>query len=127
MVIRSVVVPRMVATVEELERVKAMMLELGCREGEGWSDSRSRGVPMMTDLGVMEFFHGQPPAAANVIVEVEDVAKAAEIVRRHGMKVLADISRTHWGANLFVASVGGCHVAFFTWAEAKSEPQPKAA
>lgn len=125
--IRSVVVPRMVASGEELNRVKALMKELGFREGEGWSDQWGRGVPMLTGLGVLEFYHGQPPAAAEVIVEVDDVPRTLELVKKHRMKVLADVSRTRWGADLFVAEIGGCHVAFFAWAEAKEELLPKAA
>ncbi|HWR15913.1 MAG TPA: hypothetical protein VN577_13885 [Terriglobales bacterium] len=125
--IRSVVVPRIVAQHNELDRVRAVLLELGFTDGDGWNDHRSRGVPLIAGDGVLEFYHGQPPAPADVIVEVEDVQRTVEIVRRHRMKVLSEVKRTHWGADLFVCDIGGCHIAFFSWAEQAEAPLPKAA
>jgi hypothetical protein len=78
-------------------------------------------------MGVLEFYHGQPPAPADVIVEVEYLERALAIITRHGMKVLCPVSRTHWGADLFVAAVGHCHIAFFRWADSAESPLPKAA
>jgi hypothetical protein len=126
-VIKSLVVPRFVAREDEVEKVKACLLELGFRSGEGWNDERSRGEPLLAPVGALEFFHGQPPAAADVIVEVEDVQRALDIITRHGMKVLCPVARTHWGADLFVAAIGYCHIAFFRWAEEAEAPVPKAA
>jgi hypothetical protein len=126
-VIRSVVVPRLVARKEELDRIHAVLRELGFQDGEGWDDERSRGVPLLAPLGALEFYHGQPPAPADVIVEVADVQHALEVVRRHEMKVLCEVFRTHWNSDMFVAGVGGCHIAFFAPAEAAEQPLPKAA
>src|SRR3954470_21262154 len=96
-VIKSVVVPRIVAREEELDRLQPLFEELGFSPGESWNDHRSRGLPMLAPLGALEFYHGQPPAPADVIVEVEDIAQALEIVQRHGMRIVADCGRTHWG------------------------------
>ena len=125
--IRSIVVPRIVAREEELDRLEALFAELGFRPGESWCDQRSRGLPMLAPVGALEFYHGQPPAPADVIVEVEDVARAIETVQRHGMRVVAETQRTHWGADLFVALIGGCHIAFFKWADEGESSEPKAA
>jgi hypothetical protein len=126
-VIKSVVVPRIVARKEELDRLQLLFEELGFRPGESWNDDRSRGLPMLAPLGALEFYHGQPPAAADVIVEVEDVGRAIEIVKRHGMRIVAEPARTHWGADLFVALIGGCHIAFFRWATQANIPETKVA
>lgn len=125
--VKSIVVPRLVAREEELDRLKALFAELGFSSGESWCDQRSRGLPMLAPTGALEFYHGQPPAPADVIVEVEDVVSAMDTVRRHGMRVVAETQRTHWGADLFVALIGGCHVAFFKWAEKAEISEPKAA
>ena len=125
--VKSVVVPRIVAREEELDRLEALFAELGFSPGESWSDQRSRGLPMLAPLGALEFYHGQPPAPADVIVEVEDVARAIETVQRHGMRIVAETQRTHWGADLFVALIGGCHIAFFTRAAEAEVSEPKAA
>ncbi len=125
--VKSVVVPRIVAREEELDRLKALFAELGFSSGESWCDQRSRGLPMLAPMGALEFYHGQPPAPADVIVEVEDVGRAIETVQRHGMRVVAETHRTHWGADLFVALVCGCHIAFFNWAAERALPEPKAA
>ncbi len=126
--VRSVVVPRIVAREEELKRIHDLFVELGFEKGDAWSDNRSSGLPMLAPLGAVEFYHGQPPAPADVIVEVEDVERAIEAVQRHGMRIVADKSRTHWGADLFVALIGGCHFAFFRWAEQQTgSPELKAA
>jgi hypothetical protein len=128
MMVKSVVVPRIVAREEELDRLHALFNELGFTPGDAWSDRRSRGLPMLAPMGAVEFYHGQPPAPADVIIEVEDVEKAIDIVRRHGIRIIADTARTHWGADLFVALIGGCHIAFFRWAEqAQVAPETKAA
>jgi len=126
-VVKSVVVPRIVAREEELDRLKALFAELGFSSGESWSDQRSRGLPMLAPVGALEFYHGQPPAPADVIVEVDDVGRAIETVQRHGMRIVAETQRTHWGADLFVALIGGCHIAFFRWAEEDEISEPKAA
>lgn len=125
--VKSVVVPRIVAREEELDRLKALFAELGFSSGESWSDQRSRGLPMLAPVGALEFYHGQPPAPADVIVEVDDVGRAIETVQRHGMRIVAETQRTHWGADLFVALIGGCHIAFFRWAEEDEISEPKAA
>ncbi len=125
--VKSVVVPRIVAHEEELDRLKELFAELGFSSGESWKDQRSRGLPMLAPTGALEFYHGQPPAPADVIVEVEDVGRAIETVQRHGMRIVAKTQRTHWGADLFVALIGGCHIAFFTWAEEAEGSEPKAA
>src|SRR3954463_3873016 len=126
-VIKSVVVPRIVAREEELDRLQPLFEELGFSPGESWNDHRSRGLPLLAPLGALEFYHGQPPAPADVIIEVEDVQRALDVVKDHGVNVLSDISRTHWNSDLFVATVGGCHIAFFSWAESSEAPLPKAA
>jgi hypothetical protein len=127
MVIKSVVVPRIVAREEELDRLRSLFEELGFSPGESWNDDRSRGLPMLAPVGALEFYHGQPPAPADVIVEVEDIAQASEIVQRHGMSIVAEPARTHWGADLFVALIGGCHIAFFRWGNEANIPGTKAA
>jgi hypothetical protein len=126
-VIKSVVLPKLVPRQEELDHVRAFLTELGFRVGEGWDDERSRGVPLLAPVGALEFYHGQPPAPADVIVEVADVDLARQTAERHGIRVLSDVCRTHWGSDLFVANVSGCHIAFFAWAEAKEAPLPDAA
>jgi 4-hydroxyphenylpyruvate dioxygenase-like putative hemolysin len=95
-VVKSVVVPRIVAREDELDRLKALFAELGFSSGESWSDKKSSGLPMLAPMGALEFYHGQPPAAADVIVEVEDIARAIETVQRHGMRIVAETQRTHW-------------------------------
>ena len=125
--VKSVVVPRIVAQEEELDRLKALFAELGFSSGESWKDQKSRGLPMLAPLGALEFYHGQPPAPADVIVEVEDVERAVNTVQRHGMRIVAETQRTHWGADLFVALIGGCHIAFFRWPVDAEVPEPKAA
>jgi hypothetical protein len=125
--IRSVVVPRLVARKEELDRIQAVLSELGFKLGDGWDDDRSRGLPLLAPLGALEFYHGQSPAPADVIIEVEDVQRALDVVTRHNVNVLCDISRTHWNSDLFVATVGGCRLAFFSWAENSETPLPRAA
>ncbi len=125
--VKSVVVPRLIAQEDELDRLESLFTELGFCSGESWHDRHSRGMPMLAPLGALEFYHGQPPAPADVIVEVADVALAMETVLRHGMRIVADTSRTHWGADLFVALIGGCHIAFFKWADKVELPQTKAA
>jgi hypothetical protein len=126
-VVKSVVVPRIVAREEELDRLQSLFAELGFSSGDSWNDKRSRGLPMLAPMGALEFYHGQPPAPADVIVEVEDIARAMETVQRHGMRIVAETGRTHWGADLFVALIGGCHIAFFQWAEKTDAPELKAA
>lgn len=125
--IKSVVLPKLVPQQQELEHIRAFLTDMGFKLGEGWDDERSRGVPMLAPLGALEFYHGQPPAPADVIVEVADVHRALKMAERHGIRVLAEIRRTHWGSDLFVADVSGCHIAFFSWAEAKEAPLPKVA
>ena len=125
--IKSVVVPRIVAREEELDRLRLLFEELGFSPGESWNDDRSRGLPMLAPLGALEFYHGQPPAPADVIVEVADVTQVIEIVQRHGMRIVAEPAPTHWGADLFVALIGGCHIAFFHWANEANIPGDKAA
>jgi len=120
-------VPRLVTREEELDRIHALFEELGFSAGDGWNDQRSRGIPMQAPLGVLEFYKGQPPAPADVIVEVEDISATLHIVQRHGMRVVAEPSRTHWGAYLFVATIGGCHIAFFRWVEEAQVHELKAA
>ena len=125
--IKSVVVPRLVAREDELDRLQSVLTELGFKTGETWDDDRSRGLPLLAPLGALEFYHGQPPAPAEIIVEVDDVQQALQTLRSHGMKILAEVSRTHWGADMFVARIGGCCIAFFSWAEHAEAPHPKAA
>ena len=125
--IKSVVLPKFVPREEELEQARAFLTELGFELGDGWNDERSRGVPLLAPLGALEFYHGQPPAPADVIVEVADVDVAQRTAERHGIRILSDISRTHWGSDLFVVDVSGCHIAFFAWAECKEAPLPNAA
>ena len=125
--IKSVVLPKLVPRKEDLDRVHGFLTELGFELGEGWDDERSRGVPMLAPVGALEFYHGQPPAPADVIVEVADVQRTLNIAMSHGVRILSEICRTHWGSDLFVADVGGCHIAFFAWAEAKNAPLPAAA
>jgi len=126
-VIKSVVVPRIVAREAELDQLQSLFKELGFSPGESWNDDRSRGLPMLAPMGALEFYHGQPPAPADVIVEVADVIQTIEIVQRHGMRIVAEPARTHWGADLFVALIGGCHIAFFCWANEARIPETEAA
>jgi hypothetical protein len=125
--IKSVVVPRLVAREHDLDRLHAVLSELGFQTGDTWDDDRSRGLPLLAPLGALEFYHGQPPAPAEVIVEVDDVQQALQTLRRHDMKILAEVSRTHWGADMLVTQIGGCCIAFFSWAEQAEAPHPKAA
>jgi hypothetical protein len=126
-VIKSVVLPKFVPRKEELDKVRGFLTELGFKLGDEWDDERSRGVPMLAPVGALEFYHGQPPAAADVIVEVADVQATLNTSRRHGIRVLSEICRTHWGSDLFVVDVSGCHIAFFAWADAKEVTIPSAA
>lgn len=125
--IRSVVVPRLVPRREELDSIQTVLSELGFKLGDGWDDERSRGLPLLAPLGALEFYHGQAPAPADVIIEVENVQRALDVVKQHGVNILSDISRTHWDSDLFVAVVGGCRIAFFSWAESSEAPLPRAA
>jgi hypothetical protein len=126
-VIKSVVLPKLVPRREELEQVRAFLMELGFKLGDDWEDERSRGVPMLAPLGALEFYLGQPPAPADVIVEVADVYAVLRTAERHGVRILSGIGRTHWGSDLFVANVSGCHIAFFSWDDEKEAPLPKVA
>jgi len=72
-VIKSLVVPWIVASPEEGAALSRIFNGLGFMDGEGWTDRRSAGAPYLAPLGAIEIIHGTPRAAADLIVEVEDL------------------------------------------------------
>jgi hypothetical protein len=119
MMIRSVVRPHYVASEQEFERLKAVLAELGFDHGEGWNDDLGKGAPFVTGLGAIELFQGKAPVAADLLVEVEDVGKALEIVQRHSLECSEELQQTHWNSTYFIVNLGGLRAAFFQFNDAK--------
>lgn len=122
--IKSVVVPHFVGDQREFERLQQVLAELGFRAGEGWADERGKGSPHVTGMGAIELFQGQAPVEAELLVEVEDVGRALEIVRKHQLQCSRELMQTHWDSTYFVVELGARRIAFFQFnQQSRSEPE----
>ena len=111
--IKSVVVPWIVASPEEGAAISRIFHGLGFSEGVGWSDRRSAGEPYIAPLGAIEVIHGMPPAPADLIVEVQDLRITYERLRELGAEIVRQPYESHWGSQICVVQVCAKRIAFF--------------
>jgi hypothetical protein len=111
--VKSVVVPWMVASEQEGAELSRIFSALGFKDGDGWCDSNSAGAPHLAPLGAIEVIHGTPPAPADLIVEVHDLAGAVASLKRLGAEIACEPYDSHWGSRVCVAQIGTKRVAFF--------------
>ena len=111
--VKSVVVPWMVASQQEGAELSRVFSALGFKDGESWSDATSEGAPHLAPLGAIEVIHGTPPAPADLIVEVHDLGTAVTRLRDLGTQIVCEPYDSHWKSRVCVAQVGGKRVAFF--------------
>ena len=111
--VKSVVVPWIVESRREGAELSRIFSSLGFKDGEGWSDAASEGVPHLAPLGAIEVIHGTPPAPADLIVEVHDLATAVTRLRDLGTQIVCEPYDSHWQSRVCVSQVGGRRVAFF--------------
>ena len=115
------VVPWIVASPEEGAALSRIFNGLGFKDGEGWTDRRSAGAPYLAPLGAIEIIHGTPPAAADLIVGVEDLQITHARLRELGVEINNDPYDSHWGSRICVAQVGAMRIAFFEFAQHSDE------
>jgi hypothetical protein len=113
--IKSVVVPWMVASNAELRQLQSLLRDLGFKDGEGWNDRRSSGTPHLAPLGAIEVIHGTPPATADLIIEVEDVEALHQRLMTIGVEIACGPYDSHWNSRVCVAAIGVKRVAFFNF------------
>lgn len=119
--IKSVVVPTFVGQDQSFDELRAVFTELGFRHGEGWDDDLSRGAPFLAPLGGLEVIQGEPPARADILVEVLDLDRVRSVVEKHGLTIADAPHDTHWNSRLFVVELpNGFRVAFFEYAAQKA-------
>jgi hypothetical protein len=111
--VKSVVVPWMVASQQEGAELSRIFTALGFSDGDGWSDSRSAGAPYLAPLGAIEVIHGTPPAPADLIVEVHELDKTFANLRTLGTEIACEPYDSHWGSRVCIAQIGTKKVAFF--------------
>src|SRR3954470_6915024 len=118
--VKSVVVPWMVASQEEGAELSRILNGIGFLDGEGWADKKSAGAPFLAPLGAIEVIHGTPPAPADVIVEVQNLHGTFARLRELGTDVICEPYDSHWGSRVCVAQVGTKRVAFFQFNEQRT-------
>jgi hypothetical protein len=111
--VKSVVVPWMVTSPNEAAELNRILNGLGFRNGEGWADASSAGAPHLAPLGAIEIIHGTPPAPADLIVEVQDLARTFTSLKSLGAEIACEPYDSHWGSRVCIASIGMKRVAFF--------------
>lgn len=110
---KSIVVPRILDQ-PTLEKAENFFRDLGFTIGEGWSDDHSKGLAFLAPQGCIELVVGEPTVNADLICEVHSVSAAFAVAEQHGVAV-AKPEATHWGAEMFVASINGAfRVAFYS-------------
>ncbi|HVZ82479.1 MAG TPA: 6,7-dimethyl-8-ribityllumazine synthase [Terracidiphilus sp.] len=108
------------------ERLASFFAALGFEPGKGWQEETSRGASFLAPLGNLEFFEGERPSTADVLVEVTALdavhQAAAAWLRAQGGDAaaarLGEIAETHWKSRMFtVEPEPGFVFAFWTWTD----------
>ena len=117
--IKSVVVPWIVTSVQEGADLSRILSALGFADGEGWCDALSEGRAHLANLGAIEVIHGAPPAAAELMVQVQDVQEIFSRLTAMGAAIECPPYQSHWGSRVCVAALGDKRVAFFEFITAQ--------
>jgi 6,7-dimethyl-8-ribityllumazine synthase len=120
------------------DQLASFFSALGFAPGKGWEEENSRGASFLAPLGNLEFFDGQFPSCADVLVEVtslDAVHQAAEAwIRARNQDaaavrlepipestldpILGPIKETHWKSRIFtVEPAPGFAFSFWSWSD----------
>ena len=111
--VKSVVVPWMVASQEERAELSRIFSGLGFKDGDGWADRKSAGAPFLAPLGAIEVIHGTPPAPADLIIEVQNIEITVARLKELAAQLTCEPYDSQWDSRICVARIGNKQVAFF--------------
>ena len=151
--IKSITIVRPAPTPSSLQSLEKFFDGLGFEPGLKWDDRRSRGSGFIAPVGQVEFVSGEPPAAAEILIEVSGLDALHRIIAARSGKIKSvskppgntarrpprgarpappsAIGETFWGARLFYAEAApGMKLAFWEWAspetmQGKRLPNPR--
>jgi 6,7-dimethyl-8-ribityllumazine synthase len=115
--IRNIIVPRVLGkSQEDLQPALDLLRALGATPGDEWHAGAAQGFRLEAPGGAVELIAAASAPPTDITIEISDADAAWEIVQRHRVKVLQQITDTAYGARLFAIVVSGLRLAFITYA-----------
>jgi len=121
--IKAVSFLRPATTARDYDLLSNFFSAVGFESGAGWKEESGNGASFLAPLGNLEFFSGQHPSCADVLIEVTSLDSIHQTVadwlkENAPQQTLAPIAATLWKSDSFsVEPVTGHAFTFWAWTD----------
>jgi 6,7-dimethyl-8-ribityllumazine synthase len=116
--IRNLIVPRVLGkTQEDLQPAIELFRALGAVPVHECDDGSAHGYQLEAPRGTVEFLASASAPLSDLAVEVSDADAAWDIARKHGAKVVREITESPDGDHFFTVEISGLKVTFLKYAK----------